>query len=379
MDPNKGGWKKEMAIYNLKARFIKATVIAILITTINQTNSYGAGRTAGSIANTILSGEGVPAKSLGINGDFYIDSKSMNMYGPKKNNSWPLPISMRGPAGPVGPTGVDGKNGVSATSGTGATGPAGPQGATGPAGPQGATGPAGAAGSGSGSTGPQGPAGATGATGAQGPKGDTGTAGASNIYFGSVTFSNLINGTVGSSTVSSQFGNFLAGKAYTVDVLIYATNSDIPPYSLKVSFAANAGSPVITTKYINKDNLKTVATSNARGYTNDDIQREFSNTPSQAGKNQLNFTNTTNLKILGDVVRDDNISIDNYIKDNIIIQNISPNFSILVYNPVSMNYSEVLGSTKDRLNIAIQSSVGKDINLSREDGTHIKIKDYRFL
>ena len=233
-----------MAIYNLKARLIKATVIAILITTINQTNSYGAGRTAGSIANTILSGEGVPAKSLGINGDFYIDSKSMNMYGPKKNNSWPLPISMRGPAGPVGPTGVDGKNGVSATSGTGATGPAGPQGATGPAG---------AAGSGSGSTGPQGPAGATGATGAQGPKGDTGTAGTSNIYFGSVTFSNLINGTVGSSTVSSQFGNFLAGKAYTVDVLIYATNSDVPPYSLKVSFAANAGSPVITTKYIVSD------------------------------------------------------------------------------------------------------------------------------
>jgi hypothetical protein len=200
-----------MAIYNLKAKLIKATVIAILITTINQTDSYGAGRTAGSIANTILSGEGVPAKSLGINGDFYIDSKSMNMYGPKKNNSWPIPISMRGPSGPAGPSGVDGKNGTSATSGAGATGavgpagPAGPQGATGPAGPAGATGPAGASGSGSGSTGPAGPAGATGATGAQGPKGDTGTAGTSNIYFGAVTFSNLINGTVGSSTVSSQF------------------------------------------------------------------------------------------------------------------------------------------------------------------------------
>jgi len=245
-----------MAIYNLKAKLIKATVIAILITTINQTDSYGAGRTAGSIANTILSGEGVPAKSLGINGDFYIDTKSMNMYGPKKNNSWPIPISMRGPSGPAGPSGVDGKNGTSATSGAGATGAVGPQG---PAGPQGATGPAGPlpepdAPAGPvapcGSTGPAGPAGATGA---QGPKGDTGTAGTSNIYFGAVTFSNLINGTVGSSIVSSQFGNFLAGKAYAVDVLIYATNSDVPPYSLKVSFAANAGSPVITTKYIVSD------------------------------------------------------------------------------------------------------------------------------
>jgi len=181
------------------------------------------------------------------------------MYGPKKNNSWPIPISMRGPSGPAGPSGVDGKNGTSATSGAGAAGavgpqgPAGPQGATGPAGPQGATGPAGASGSGSGPAGPAGATGATGATGAQGPKGDTGTAGTSNIYFGAVTFSNLINGTVGSSTVSSQFGNFLAGKAYAVDVLIYATNSDVPPYSLKVSFAANAGSPVITTKYIVSD------------------------------------------------------------------------------------------------------------------------------
>ena len=220
--PIGGGWKKEMAIYNLKAKLIKATVIAILITTINQTDSYGAGRTTNSIANTVLSGTSVPTKSLGINGDFYIDTKSMNMYGPKKNNSWPLPISMRGPAGPVGPNGMDGKNGASVTSGSGSTGPAGP-------------------------------AGATGATGAQGPKGDTGTAGTSNIYFGAVTFSNLINGTVGSSTVSSQFGNFLAGKAYAVDVLIYATNSDVPPYSLKVSFAANAGSPVITTRYIVSD------------------------------------------------------------------------------------------------------------------------------
>ena len=166
---------------------------------------------------------------------------------------------MRGPSGPVGPSGVDGKNGTSATSGAGATGavgpdgPAGPQGATGPAGPAGATGPAGASGSGSSSTGPAGPTGATGATGAQGPKGDTGTAGSSNIYFGALTFSNLINGTVGSSTVSSQFGNFLAGKSYAVDVLIYASNSDVPPYSLKVSFAANTGSPVITTKYIVSD------------------------------------------------------------------------------------------------------------------------------
>ena len=219
--PIGGGWKKEMAIYNLKAKLIKATVIAILITTINQTDSYGAGRTAGSIANTILSGEGVPAKSLGINGDFYIDSKSMNMYGPKKNNSWPIPISMRGPSGPAGPSGVDGKNGTSATSGAGATGavgpqgPAGPQGATGPAGPQGATGPAGASGSGSSSTGPAGPAGATGA---QGPKGDTGTA--ASIQSVNLTQWTMSTATPGGGSESSGFGTLLAGKKYFFSIVI---------------------------------------------------------------------------------------------------------------------------------------------------------------
>ena len=222
--PIGGGWKKEMAIYNLKAKLIKATVIAILITTINQTDSYGAGRTAGSIANTILSGEGVPAKSLGINGDFYIDSKSMNMYGPKKNNSWPIPISMRGPSGPAGPSGVDGKNGTSATSGAGATGavgpqgPAGPQGATGPAGPQGATGPAGASGSGSGSTGPAGPAGSAGATGAQGPKGDTGTA--ASIQSVNLTQWTMSTATPGGGSESSGFGTLLAGKKYFFSIVI---------------------------------------------------------------------------------------------------------------------------------------------------------------
>jgi hypothetical protein len=213
-----------MAIYNLKAKLIKATVIAILITTINQTDSYGAGRTAGSIANTILSGEGVPAKSLGINGDFYIDTKSMNMYGPKKNNSWPIPISMRGPSGPAGPSGVDGKNGTSATSGAGATGavgpqgPAGPQGATGPAGPQGATGPAGASGSGSGSTGPAGPAGSAGATGAQGPKGDTGTA--ASIQSVNLTQWTMSTATPGGGSESSGFGTLLAGKKYFFSIVI---------------------------------------------------------------------------------------------------------------------------------------------------------------
>ena len=245
-----------MAIYNLQAKVKKTALLTMLITAIATSETYAAGRTAKSIANTVLSGAGVPAKSLGIDGDFYIDTKSMNMYGPKKNNSWPLPVSMRGPQGPTGAAGSDGKNGTSGAVSAGTAGAAGPQGPAGPAGPKGetgATGPAGPAGSNTGTAGPAGPKGDTGATGAQGPKGDTGSAGALNINYGALTFGSLISGVAGSSTVSSQFGTFVAGKSYVIDVLIYATNADVPPYSLKVAFASSSGSPTLTTKYIVAD------------------------------------------------------------------------------------------------------------------------------
>jgi hypothetical protein len=131
---------EEMAIYNLQAKVMKTALLTMLITTIAIPETYAAGRTANSIANTVLSGAGVPAKSLGINGDFYIDIKTMNMYGPKKNNSWPLPVSMRGPQGATGAAGSDGKNGTSGAVSAGTAGTAGPQGPAGPAGAKGETG-----------------------------------------------------------------------------------------------------------------------------------------------------------------------------------------------------------------------------------------------
>jgi hypothetical protein len=131
-------------------------------------------------ANTILSGKGAPAAGLGDNGDFYIDLTSFNFYGPKSNNKWPTPFSLKGPAGPMGPSGVDGKS-ASASAGlkgeTGAQGLQGPQGLTGPAGPAGAKGATGDSGP-TGATGPQGPTGATGATGATGVAGPQGLQGA---------------------------------------------------------------------------------------------------------------------------------------------------------------------------------------------------------
>ena len=197
------------------------------------TKFKSAGRVAGTAVNTILNGNGAPSKSVGIDGDFYIDVKNSKLYGPKYKGVWPDAISLKGPQGLPGANGLDGADGktisnVSSTTGpigpqgpagpkgdTGAIGPAGPaglpglpgatgpQGPVGPAGPkgetgaigpqgpaglpglpgatgpQGATGPAGPAGSGGGTPGPTGATGATGATGPQGPKGETGTAGSS--------------------------------------------------------------------------------------------------------------------------------------------------------------------------------------------------------
>ena len=137
-----------------------------------------------SVINTLLNGVGAPSSKVGVNGDFYIDTVSMNIYGPKKKNAWPLPKSLVGPQGVAGAPGKQGSNGKdgrdgingkdgergpagSSSTSSGATGPAGPVGPIGPSGPAGATGPAG----------PAGPAGAQGVAGPQGAQGLVGAAG----------------------------------------------------------------------------------------------------------------------------------------------------------------------------------------------------------
>ena len=241
-----------MAINNLKAKVVSVILVSVFLNQLTPANVIAAGRANAATTNTIRSGNGVPAVSLGIDGDFYIDLKTMNFYGPKANKRWPIPTSLRGPAGAAGPSGVDGKNGTtaSATAGaagaTGPAGPAGPKGDTGATGPKGETGAAGVAGTGS-----AGPKGDTGAQGPAGPKGDAGSAGSVSLFVGEIAFPNLLSGDAGTSSISNSFSSFTAGKKYVVDALIYATNSDTTEaYPLKVTFAASSGSPIITTKYL---------------------------------------------------------------------------------------------------------------------------------
>jgi len=44
----------------------------------------------------VLNGSGAPSSSLGILGDFYINTDNFNLYGPKTNSGWGTPIDLVG-------------------------------------------------------------------------------------------------------------------------------------------------------------------------------------------------------------------------------------------------------------------------------------------
>ena len=98
---------------------------------IGLTGPAGSNGTSGLDGKTVLNGNSNPT-SQGVDGDFYINTSTSMLFGPKANGSWPTGISLVGPQGPAGQTGQ--------------TGPAGPAGIQGPIGPQGAAGSNGVAG-----------------------------------------------------------------------------------------------------------------------------------------------------------------------------------------------------------------------------------------
>jgi hypothetical protein len=74
---------------------------------------------AGTNGNTVLSGTGAPGSGLGVNGNFYIDTAASELYGPKAAGAWPAGVSLIGPAGT---NGTNGTNGNTVLYGTGAPG-----------------------------------------------------------------------------------------------------------------------------------------------------------------------------------------------------------------------------------------------------------------
>ena len=139
-----------------------------------KTSTKAAGRSTTTVVNTILSGAGIPTKTIGIDGDFYIDTKNLNLYGPKTKGVWKITTSLKqvdtksvatviGEPGGMGDRGPQGEKGDKGD--TGAQGLKGDIGLTGPQGDKGDKG----------DTGDQGPQGIQGIQGIQGPAGANGT------------------------------------------------------------------------------------------------------------------------------------------------------------------------------------------------------------
>jgi hypothetical protein len=248
-----------------RRQFVYIVAMILMLATVD--SATAAGRTTTPATNTILNGKGAPRNSIGINGDFYIDTRSLLLYGPKTKGKWPKPQSIQGPVGPAGSDGKNGSDGRTITSSnisnsTGPMGPIGPvgpqglpgiQGAQGERGEAGPQGPAGAPGL-NGSSGATGPQGATGATGAQGPagaKGETGTAGIINVIYGQLIFNDLSGGP--GSGVSVNISNFQPGKNYLVRAKIYGYQpNDSTEYflPLALSVTSSAMGVIQSTSYL---------------------------------------------------------------------------------------------------------------------------------
>lgn len=185
------------------------------------TGGSGGSGLPGADGKTVRNGAGAPAGTLGVAGDFYIDTTAKTIYGPKSGSGWGAPTSLIGSAGAEGSPGIPGEPGAAGAAGAagqdgrsvlhgsgapsvivGADGDfyidldthtfygprtagawqagvalVGPPGDTGAAGPQGPQGIQGLKGD-KGDTGAAGPQGIQGIQGIQGLKGDTGDTGA---------------------------------------------------------------------------------------------------------------------------------------------------------------------------------------------------------
>jgi hypothetical protein len=72
----------------------------------------------GTNGTAVLNGTPNPTNTLGVNGDFYINTSSNMLFGPKTSGVWPTGISLVGPQGATGPQGPAGVAGPAGTNGT---------------------------------------------------------------------------------------------------------------------------------------------------------------------------------------------------------------------------------------------------------------------
>jgi hypothetical protein len=195
----------------------------------------------GPSGRTILNGSGAPSNGSGANGDYYIDNTAHAIYGPKAAGVWPGAVSLIGPTGATGaagaassvpgPAGADGKS-----LRTGAGAPSGGLGVDGDTyidttaktfyGPK----SGGAWGSGTSIIGPAGAAGAPGATGAAGAAGAAGTNGTNGT-----NGSNGTNGTNGADGRTIYNGTGAPGGGLGVNGDYYYDTAAVRWYGPKTA------------------------------------------------------------------------------------------------------------------------------------------------
>jgi hypothetical protein len=147
---------------------------------------------AGANGKSILNGMIAPAVGVGVLGDFYLDTVTNRMYGPKTDEGWGDGVALVGPQGPQGPQGL-----------TGATGATGPQGLKGDTGAAGATG----------AQGIQGPVGLTGDQGEKGEKGDAGLKGDTGVA-GKTVLNGMIAPAVGVGVLGDFYLDTVTNRMY---------------------------------------------------------------------------------------------------------------------------------------------------------------------
>jgi hypothetical protein len=74
------------------------------------TGATGTAGTNGLDGKTVLNGTSNPTGGTGVNGDFYINTTTSQIFGPKAGGVWPSGVSLVGPAGANGATGPAGDN-----------------------------------------------------------------------------------------------------------------------------------------------------------------------------------------------------------------------------------------------------------------------------
>jgi hypothetical protein len=242
------------------------------------TGAPGAAGAAGADGKTVSNGTSNPVSGTGVNGDFYINTATNTLFGPKANGAWPSGVSLVGPTGATGAQGIQGATGATGVagadgadgktvrngtsdpvSGTGVDGDfyintaantlfgpkangawpsgvslVGPTGATGAQGIQGATGATGAAG----------PRGDTGATGPQGPIGLTGQATTPNLEAvlansnsaNNLQIKNLTNPTAAQDAVTKEYVDLLQAQITELQNLI---TSPVPQNGLVAWYPFN--------------------------------------------------------------------------------------------------------------------------------------------